>query len=442
MKTLGIRFEDKSIWERRVPLSPAAVTQLVDNGARVLVESSDRRVYPDAAYLEAGAEVVRDLSDAEVVFGVKEIPLDKLLADRVYVFFAHVIKGQPYNMPLLERLLDQRCTLIDYERIARDGKRLVAFSREAGQAGMIDSLHFLGRRLALEGHHTPLAEIRPAHGYSALDDAKGHLVEVASHIRRDGLDLPDLPVVVGFTGKGRVSQGALDVFDLLDPLDCTPEDLAGLSVDAHRNRLVKVQFRKKHLVEPKDPAATFDQVEYRTHPERYQGGPLPRFLPHVTLLVHGVFWTAAYPRFLTRRQTAEMWRAGGRKLRVFGDVTCDIDGSVEMTYKATQPDHPTYVYNPLTDSFQDGVEGEGILVLAVDNLPCELPRDASRNFSKALSPFVESILRADFSKPFDALELPDEIRDAVITHQGELTPSYRYLAAHLGRALRPSLITI
>ncbi len=429
--SIGLREEDKSVWERRVPLVPEDVGELIrGHGLEVHVEPSAKRAFRDTSYQAAGAILEPGLSDPGVIFGVKEIPIERLLEGKVYVFFAHVIKGQPHNMPLLRRLLELGATLIDYERIAdAAGRRLVFFGHEAGQAGMIDSLHVLGQRLAWEGFDTPFAALEPAHAYDDLEAAEAAISQVGERIRRSGIGVADLPVVVGFTGRGNVSRGAWEIFDLLPHEEVEPEELADL-VEQHgdiADRLFKVRFDKEHLARPKEPGAAFDEAEYRAHPERYQGGRLVRYLPHLTMLIHGVFWSTDYPRFLTRREASSMWKAGGQKLRVIGDVTCDVGGSIELTYKATQTENPTYVYHPLSDDWSDGFEGEGIVILAVDNLPCELPRAASRNFSRALRGFVSAIAAADYGVPFEDLDLPPEVRRAVIVHRGELAPDYRYL---------------
>lgn len=430
MTALGIRLEDKNQWERRTPLVPNDVSGLVhQHGLRVLVESSVRRCYNDELYLSAGAEVGAELDDARVIFAVKEVPLEKLLAGKTYVFFAHVIKGQSYNMPLLRRLLDLGITLIEYERIADEaGRRLIFFGREAGHAGMIESLHVLARRLEWEGTPTPLGDVRRAYEYEDLDDAKTALAEIGRRLKR-GFEIDDAPLVVGFTGRGQVSQGAQEIFDLLPHEEVAPEELADL--DAVRDRLFKVRFGKEHLAQPKEPGKPFDEDEYRHHPERFRGGRLVRYLPHVTLLLHGVYWNDEYPRFLTRREAAAMWKAGGQKLRVIGDVTCDVGGSIELNKGITSLDRPTYVFDPVQGGFRDGYEGPGIVVLAVDNLPCELPRDASRNFSRVLRDFVPAIVAADYGRPFEELDLPPEIHRAVVTHQGRLTPEFEYLAESL-----------
>ena len=169
---IGIRKEDKNIWEARVPLSPEQVASLVADGIQVVVQASDIRAFPEEQYRDAGATVVPDVPDTPVLFAVKEIPTELLQPKRTYLYFAHVIKGQAYNMEMLQRLLDLEATLIDYERIADDeGRRLIFFGRHAGLAGMIDTLWALGRRLEIEGYETPFAEIRQAKDYPNLGAA-------------------------------------------------------------------------------------------------------------------------------------------------------------------------------------------------------------------------------------------------------------------------------
>ena len=431
--SIGVRLEDKSQWERRVPLVPADVERLVhEHDLQVCVQPSSIRVYNDQDYRTVGATVDADLSQAKVILSVKEVPRSLLMADRCYCFFAHVIKGQRYNMPLLRDLLDLGITLIDYERIVDESnRRLVKFGREAGQAGMIDSLYALGQRLLQEGHETPLADIRQAYEYADVSDAERAISEIGRRIR-SGLDT-DEPLIVGFTGRGSVSQGAQEIFDLLPHEVVTADELPEVVNRPERDLIFKVIFKKSHLAAPTNPDKAFDAEEYRQHPERFRGR-LHKFMPHVTMLINGIYWTTDYPRFLSRAQVCEMWQRGERRLRLIGDITCDIDGAIELTHKATQPDQPTYIFDPETDRFSDGLEGQGVCVLAVDNLPCELPRDASDHFSRALLDFIPALARTDFSQPFESLHLPEEIERAVITHRGELAPDYRYLEEHLQAA--------
>ncbi|MDA8017223.1 MAG: bifunctional lysine ketoglutarate reductase /saccharopine dehydrogenase family protein [Thermoanaerobaculia bacterium] len=432
-RSIGIRREDKSAWERRAPLVPADVAELVAAGYEVLVQPSDIRVFSDDEYREAGASVDEDLSSAGVILAVKEVPIPLLVPERTYLFFAHVIKGQEHNMPLLRRMLDLGITLVDYERIAdADGRRLVKFGRQAGQAGMVETLHALGHRLAAEGIETPLADVRQPFHYGSLEAVRQALSQVASTIETGFRPPSDGPLVFAFTGRGSVTQGAWEVFERLPYELIAPEDLPRRLADHDglQRSLLAVRLEKRHLATPKDPDKEFEEAEYRAHPERYRGR-LHRLLPYFTALVNGIYWDEDFPRFVTRRAMREMWRRGDRKLRVIGDISCDIEGSVELTHEATQPDAPCYVYDPESDSFHAGLDGPGVAIMAVDNLPCELPIDASREFSVPLRGFVPALADADWSVPYGALSLPSALRRAVITHRGELTPDYHYLERHL-----------
>ncbi|MEM6792440.1 MAG: bifunctional lysine ketoglutarate reductase /saccharopine dehydrogenase family protein [Acidobacteriota bacterium] len=432
--TIGIRLEDKSHWERRVPLVPADVVRLRDEHAiEAIVQPSAVRVFSDAEFREAGARLDSDLSPAGVVLAVKEVPIAKLLPDRCYAFFAHVIKGQRHNMPLLEALLEKNITLVDYEKIAdAAGHRMVKFGRQAGQAGMIDSFWSLGERLAREGLTTPFGRVLPAHRYADVAEAEGELAEIGRQLLAgSGLDEP---LIVGFTGAGSVTQGALDIFDLLPHTTVTPEELPEVAATrGDRDRLFKVIFEKHHLAATRDPDEAFDEETYRHHPERFVGR-LHEFLPFLTVLINGIYWSPEYPRFVTKAHIQDLWRRGERRLRVIGDITCDIDGAFELTYKATDSDGPTYTYDPQRDRFEDGFDGEGVCVMAVDNLPCELPRDASVHFSRQLRELVPWLAEADFTRPFEELRLPDAVRRAVITHRGRLTPDFAYLQEALDAA--------
>lgn len=427
---VGIRSEDKNKWERRVPLTPDHVAELVsEHRIPFVVQPSARRVFHDLDYTHAGARLSLDLGDCDVILGVKEIPAAKLLPGKAYAYFSHVIKGQEYNMPMLRRLLELGCTLIDYERIVdRRGRRIIFFGRHAGYAGMIDSLWALGRRLAHEGFITPTEEIRLAHQYGSLDEATSHIARVGDRIRHEGLPVGLRPIVFAFTGSGNVSQGAQEVFDRLPFQVIDPEELLHIEEDRDRprNLLFKTVLEKEHRY-ARVEGGGFDAAEYLDHPERYRSalGPL---LPHITVFMNGIYWEPGQPKLITREDLAELWRNDPQpKLRVIGDVTCDIDGSIEATVQATMPGDPVYVYDAETGDIRYGVEGRGTVVMAVDNLPCELPVEASQHFGDSLIRFIPPMARCDWKQPLDQLALPREIRDAIIVHRGELTPSYRYL---------------
>lgn len=437
MNVIGIRREDKNRWERRAPLTPDHVAELTrTHSIRLLVQPSSRRAFPDLDYERAGAHVSLDLDDCAVILGVKEVPPERILDGRTYLIFPHVTKSQQYNMPMLQRFLDGGCTLIDYELITdRRQRRLIFFGRHAGYAGMIDTLWALGRRLAHEGFSTPFEQIRMAHQYSSLDEAMRDVARVGDRIRHEGLPIGLRPIVFAFTGSGNVTQGALEVFDRLPHAGIEPEALKVLPEDRDRprNLLYKTILDRSHRFERREGGG-FDAAEFAAHPEAYRSaiGPL---LVHITVFVNGVFWEPAQPRLITVQDLEKLWAGDPQpKLRVIGDITCDIGGSVEATTRATEPGDPIYVFDPASRETAMGAEGAGPVVLAVDNLPCELPVEASQHFGDSLVGFVPSLARCDWTRDFDELDLPEEIRKAIITHKGELTPSYRYLEASLETA--------
>jgi alpha-aminoadipic semialdehyde synthase len=438
---IGIRREDKSEWERRVPVTPHDATQLQEQGVDIIVQASEHRAYKDAEFSQAGIAVRQDLAEAPVIFGIKEVPPPVLEPDKTYMFFAHVIKGQPYNMPMLQRMLDLGCTLIDYERVVDDqDRRLIFFGWHAGVAGMIDTLWALGRRLAWEGVHTPFETLRQTHTYEDLEEAKAALRYVGERIAQEGLPEALAPLVVGVAGYGNVSRGAQEMLDLLPAIEIAPEELHAHVTNSSdsRHHIYKVVFKEWHMVRPISPDGRFELQDYYDHPEKYEG-IFEKYLPYLTVLVNAIFWTEDYPRLVTREGLKGLFRQdpvaggeGGRpRMRVIGDISCDVEGAVECTVKCTEPGDPVFVYDPATGNARDGYEGPGVVIMAVDILPSELPRESSAYFSEVLRPFIPAIARCDLTVPFDQCNLPPEIKRAVIAYRGELTPDYQYIQAYL-----------
>ncbi len=412
-RVIGIRREDKNRWERRVPLTPEHVAEITRHGVSVAVERSSFRVFPDEAFRAAGARIVDDLSSCPLVVGVKEIPADRLSRETTYLFFAHVTKGQPANMPMLRRLMELRCTLIEYEKIVDDrGRRLVFFGRHAGLAGMLDTLAALGRRLLWEGIDSPFASLRFAHEYADLEEAHAELARVAGRIRREGVPATLHPMAFGFTGSGNASKGAQEIFELLPYEEVVPDDLPSMfgNDDLPRNILYKVVFSRQ---------------------DRF-GRAMAAHLRHLTVLVNGIYWEPGQPRVASLDDIRAMFSGDSAPhLRVIGDISCDLHGSIEANVRMTTPGDPVYVYDVATGDAVSGVAGRGPVILAVDNLPCELPVDASQHFGDALLRFVPSLARCDWSLPFASLDVQDEIRRAVVVHRGRLTPRYAGIAEHL-----------
>lgn len=428
---IGIRKEDKNKWERRIPLVPADITDIhANSGVQFKVQSSPTRFFADAAFKKAGAEVVDHLDDCPIILAVKEIPQRLFREGGTYMFFSHTVKGQPYNMEMLRNLLDLKCNLIDYERIVdADGRRLIFFGRHAGLAGMIDTLWGLGQRLIHEGHHDhPLAEIKLSYQYTNLAEAKEHFQQIAQQIRDRGLSFTQGPLVIGFTGYGNVSAGAQEMLECLPVKTIEPEALSSFMAGKTftDNTIYKVIFREEHLVKPVDEASSFDLQEYYTHPQRYCSN-FASYLPHLTVLMNCIYWDTPYPRLLTNTYLKNNYQKETFRLKAIGDISCDINGAVECTVKATSPDNPVFVYEPSSEQIVDGVKGDGPLVMAVDNLPCEFPGEASEGFSSALAPFIPALAQANYTVPFAQLDLPPEIKGAMLVYQGKFTPDYKFM---------------
>lgn len=429
---IGIRHEDKYVMERRVAIIPEHLRKLRDKGLKFLVQTSPKRVYSDQSFRDSGAKIVDDLKDANIIFGVKEMPNDFFEENKTYIFFSHVIKGQQYNMPMLKKMMEKKCNLIEYEKIADDeGRRLIFFGRFAGLAGMINSLWSLGLRLKHYGYDTPFKNLKQTHQYQSLEEAKADIREVGHWISTNGLPEELMPFTIGFTGYGNVSNGAQEIADLLPGMYITPQELVSLGKRGNLpdNIIYKTVFKEEDIVRP-NAGQDFELLDYYNHPEKYES-QFEQYLPHLTILMNCMYWDDRYPRIVTKEYLKAAFEKGSPKMTVIGDVTCDPDGSIECTFKGTEIEDPIFVYNPLDDSYTMGYEGEGILDMAVDILPSELPLESSMAFSNALFRYIEAIAAEDYSKPFDQISLPNPIKKAMILHQGQLTPDYQYLEEYL-----------
>ncbi len=427
---IGIRREDKSKWEARIPLVPRDLRYLQNHHDVVFhVQPSDQRAYSTGELEAAGVTIADDLSDCPIIMGVKEIPSTRLEPNKTYVFFSHTIKGQPYNMAMLRRLMNLGCNLIDYERVMDDnGQRLVFFGIHAGLAGMIDTLWALGQRLDRRGLHTPLADLKQALHYRSLAEAENHLRAVADRCRDTEALAPLGPVIIGVTGYGRVSQGAQQICDILRPETLRVTELVDPD-DLTAGAFYKVVFEEQHLVVRRD-GGPFDLQEYFRSPELYEGC-FAQYLPSLTVLVNCIYWEEKYPRLVLKDDLHALFSGSEPKLQVIGDISCDIEGSIEATVRPTDPGAPVYVFDVDKGLARDGFEGRGPVIMAVDILPTELPRDASETFSAALKPLVPGLAASDPSGSFDEWALPTPLKRAVVLHKGKLTPDYAYMAEFL-----------
>jgi alpha-aminoadipic semialdehyde synthase len=193
----------------------------------------------------------------------------------------------------------------------------------------------------------------------------------------------------------------------------------------------KVVFKEEHMVEPLTSDYEFELYDYYNHPEKYRG-IFPKHVPYLTILMNCIYWDKQYPRLVTKELVKNIWENQEKpKLKVIGDISCDIEGAIEFTVKATEIDNPIFLYDPIEETVTDGAKGRGIVVMAVDNLPCELPRESSSDFGSGLIKFVPEIAQVDFSRDFSELNLSPPVKKALILHKGKLTPDYEYLEKFL-----------
>ncbi|GLD99985.1 hypothetical protein PINS_up008713 [Pythium insidiosum] len=436
-KCVGIVREVYNKWERRVPLTPTHVRQLVQRGVSVVIQPSNSRIFPDEQYALAGATVSDDLSAANVIVGVKQVPVEKLLPEKTYMFFSHTIKAQPENMELLDTVLQRKITLIDYECITeggeRNGKRLIAFGGNAGRAGMVAGFRGMGERLINMGYSTPFVNVGSAYMYTDLERAKEAVEYAGKKIQADGLPADLAPMTFVFTGNGNVSKGAQEIFRLMPHQMVDPSELGNLPKD--RRVLYGTVVEADSMVRPKDPSHTFSFEDYYRNPHLYEGKFHETIAPHSSMIVNCMYWDDRYPRLLTRQQIAELRASGNHKLVGIADISCDIGGSMEFLEYSTEIERPFALYDVKEGKMRDELDGDGVLMMSVDILPSELARESSQQFGDKLLSYMDTLAGVDARLPLKAQKgLPKELTGACIAANGILTPKYEYI--HRMRAER------
>ncbi|MBF2086609.1 hypothetical protein [Thermoleptolyngbya sp. C42_A2020_037] len=435
--TIGIRRENEDRkFEARVPLVPTDISRLkgqLGDRVRFIVQPARLRTFSDAEFVAAGAILQEDLSEADMICCVKELYPEQLLDGKTYLVFAHVIKGQPDNMPLLQQLLDRRMTLIDYECITdEEGRRTVFFGRSAGQTGMFETLRAFGQRCVALGKPCVFADLKPVYEYVNLSEAKAHLRILGDRLQQDPalLGVTDYPLVVAIAGLGNVGQGAMEILQLLSPQTVSAEALPALFASG-RTGLFQCPLQKSDTLRNGD--GLFDSAEYATFPERYSSR-IPDLLPYVSILLNCVFWAPQYPRILPHDAFQAAWRRGNHRLQVVGDLSCDPPaGSVACTVQSGDLYNPVFGYDPISRAVLEPFPESGITVMAVDNLSAGLPHDASVAFSAMLRDWIPPLVAAKLSGANWVDALPPALLRAMVTHQGRLTKNFQRLQPDLER---------
>lgn len=386
--------ERKNPPDRRVVFSPSklkeAKTQFPE--ATFKVESSDIRVFPDEAYKNEGFEVANEVSDCDVMIGVKEVPIDALIPDKKYFFFSHTIKKQPYNRKLLKAILDKNIELYDHETIVGSkGFRLIGFGRYAGIVGAYNGFRAWG--LKYDTWNLPKAGPLPN--------------QVALINELNKIELPNIKILL--TGSGKVSKGSKEMLDAMHIRSVSVEDYLNRSF--HEPVYCKIDVLDYNK---RKDGETIDNLDFFNKPQDYESDFM-RFAKVTDYFIAGHFYGDGAPYLYTRHDV----KSQDFNIKVVADISCDVDGPVATTIRASTIANPIYGYDPEFEKEIDFKNEKAITVMAVDNLPCELPQDASKGFGEQ---FLQHVIPAFFNNDKDGI-----LERAKITENGKLTKRFSYL---------------
>ncbi len=390
----GIIKERKNPPDRRVVFTPEELVKLKEQfpQAEIKIESSDIRVFADEEYNKLGFEVTNDVSDCDVLIGVKEVPVDALIPNKKYFFFSHTIKKQPYNRKLLLACLEKNIRLIDHETIVdANNKRLIGFGRYAGIVGAYNGIRAFGMKYEL--FNLVKAE--------TLAD-KNALIE---RLRRPVLP----PIKIVLTGHGKVGLGAKEMLDGMKMKEVSIEDYLTKNYDRPVYTHIDLEDYNKRI-----DGKPFDKKDFYTNPQEYTSN-FERFTKVSDIFMAGHFYGNGAPVILTR----EMLNAADNKIKVVADISCDVDGPIACTLRASTIADPLFGYLPSEHKEVDYMHPGAIVVMSVDNLPCELPKDASEGFGEM---FLEHVIPAFYNNDKDGT-----LERAKITENGKLTERFSYL---------------
>lgn len=394
MTIIAVIREGKKPYDKRTPLTPkqcAEVMQLFD-GVEVWVQTSAHRCFSDEAYKELGIEVKEDISAADIFLGVKEVPIQELIAGKKYLFFSHTIKKQLYNRNLLRAIIANKITLIDYETLVWEaGNRIIGFGRFAGIVGAHYAFLMWGKKYGLFG-------LNQAWQCADYND----MLKLYEQIK-----LPQVKIAI--TGDGRVAHGCIEVMKKLKIRHVSPEEF----LENNYTYPVYVQLRSEDYFQRKD-GKVWDKSDFYKHPEDYESCFEP-YTKVTDILINAAFWRNGNPAFFTHEEMKDR----NFKIKVISDISCDIPGPLPSTVRSSVIEDPVFGYHPFLEKEVKPYSQNSIDVQSVSNLPCELPVDASIEFGEQLLRHVLPYLLVDDSELI--------IKNATITHEGVLTEKYKYL---------------
>jgi len=395
----GIIKERKNPPDRRVVFSPKKLKELQEKfpTAKIEVESSDIRVFTDEEYTKENIQVSKDMTVCDVLLGVKEVPVDALIPNKKYFFFSHTIKKQPYNRNLLKAILDKNIELYDHETITKEnGMRLIGFGRYAGIVGAYNGFRAVG--LTTKSFQLPKAETL---------DSKKELIKELQKIKLSN------KFKILLTGNGKVAYGAKEMLDAMN--------IKQVSVDEYLsktfNEVVYCMIDVLDYNKRKD-GQIIDNLDFYNHPETYESNFM-RFAEVTDFFIAGHFFGDDSPYLFTREDAKKQ----NFKIKYVADISCDIDGPVASTIRPSTIAEPIYGYHPKKEKEVNYTDKDAIVVMAVDNLPCELPKDASEGFGEM---FLENVIPAFFNNDKDGV-----LARAKMTENGKLTERFSYLQDYI-----------
>jgi alanine dehydrogenase len=394
----GIIKERKNPPDRRVVFAPDALVTFKDKypSAEIVVESSDIRIFKDKEYTDSNIKVSEDLNDCDVLFGVKEVPIAALIPNKSYFFFSHTIKKQPYNKELLKAILDKKITLYDHETIVDiNNRRLIGFGRFAGIVGAYNAFRAFGLKFELFS----LAKAE------TLSDRE----ELITRLKRPSL--PNIKIVL--TGSGKVGLGAKEILDAMKIKQVTPENF----LSKNYSEPVYTQIDVLDYNKRKDGKVLTNE-DFYCNPTEYESN-FERFTKATDIFIAGHFHANQAPNILTQ----EMLRKSDCTIKVIADISCDVAGPIASTLRASTIAEPIYGYLPSENKEVPFTHPAAIVVMAVDNLPCELPKDASEGFGEM---FLQHVIPAFFNDDKDGI-----LDRAKMTENGRLTPRFEYLSDYV-----------
>lgn len=390
---IGLIKECKFPVDKRVVMTPYQCELFKQKFPQIelVVQSSEYRCFTDEEYMLSGIDIVNDVSDCDIFFGVKEVPLELLLYGKTYFFFSHTIKMQPYNRNLLACMLELNVRMIDYEVLKNNGRRLLGFGRYAGVVGCYNGILTYGKR-------THLFNLKPAY---LCNDRK----ELESELKK--VNLGNSKIIV--TGNGRVGKGALEIIKFLGIKEVSKADFKKYEYDIPV--YVHIDFSDYNA---RIDGSTFLSNDFFSNPKLFRS----TFMDYAScadILIAGHYYAQGSPYLFTREDV----KSPLFNIRTVADISCDINGPVASTIRSSTIQNPIYGYNPETETEDEFDKDSVISVMAVDNLPCELPKDSSEDFGSQM-------LNEIFPLLFDCKD-SDVIKDATICENGDLTSNFEYL---------------